>query len=306
MAFERREGAIPLRDESDLEWVPPSGHDVGVPRVELLWAVRRHWITALLPILVLGGMATAYGLNREPEYTATTRLVVGRVDAGTPTSALAGFTAATQALAETYSRMATGDAITRSVAARLDGSANTVKRNVRAAPVPNTPVFRVTGTGSTPEAAVRYSVLASEALTRRVRRQARSSPRGARLFRRYRAAALDKSIASERLDELEAALADPADITRARASLETASLRAEALRRSFVESTQNQTGTAEPQIVDRASSATSDRNSFLQLILFVAIASGALVGIGLAFARANRDARRLFDDRRLRAVPEAR
>ena len=49
------------------------------PPIGVLSAVRRHWIVATLPVILLVGAAVALGLERPPRYTATANLSVGRI-----------------------------------------------------------------------------------------------------------------------------------------------------------------------------------------------------------------------------------
>ena len=146
------------------------------PQVRISWALRRYWLTALLPLIVLVSAAVAVGLTRDPNYTAETKLTAGRVDSGTPSSALAGFTAASQSLAETYSRSVHSDQILRQVAEDTDTSPSVVSSKVTAAPIPNTPVFRVTAEASSPDLATKLSVACQRGLGRRSERERPDQP----------------------------------------------------------------------------------------------------------------------------------
>jgi hypothetical protein len=74
----------------------------GAP-VGVLGALRRHWIVASLPLILLVGVALALGLNRAPRFTATTNLTVGRIYVDNP-AGVAGVIEATRSLASVYSR----------------------------------------------------------------------------------------------------------------------------------------------------------------------------------------------------------
>src|SRR4051812_9451962 len=92
--------------------VPANGRDTELgpyaprphaPRISILRAARRHWVLVALPIVVFVALAAGIGLSREPTYTGAARLNIGRIDVSAP-GALSGFSAATQALASSYSR----------------------------------------------------------------------------------------------------------------------------------------------------------------------------------------------------------
>jgi capsular polysaccharide biosynthesis protein len=262
--------------------------------VRISWALRRYWVTALLPLVLFVAAAVFVGVTRKPNYTAETKLTAGRVDSGTPTSALAGFTTATQSLAETYSRSIHTDRILHKVAAATGTSPSLVSSSVTAAPIPNTPVFRVDGEASSPALATKLSVLASEALIRDVSRNVRVSRNSQELFSEYRAAVAQENLARERYQSDRLGGAGPRRVASARTDFKAASLRVDALRQSYLASSQNQTGTAVPQIIGRASGATSDRVRIMQILLFAAVVAGIAVGVALALYRGHREARRLL------------
>jgi capsular polysaccharide biosynthesis protein len=264
------------------------------PQVRISWALRRYWLTALLPLVLLVSAAVAVGLTRDPNYTAETKLTAGRVDSGTPTSALSGFTTAAQSLAETYSRSIHRDEISRQVAEATDTSPGLVKSRVTAAPIPNTPVFRVTAEANSPVLATKLSVLTSEALVEEVSDSVSASPQSEELFKEYKAALAQETVAQERYQGYKNGYASPHRLSAARANFKGASLRADALRESYLASNQNQSGTAVPEIIGRATGASSDRSRTLQVLLFVAIVAGIVVGTALALIRGHREARRLL------------
>jgi capsular polysaccharide biosynthesis protein len=264
------------------------------PQVRISWALRRYWLTALLPLVLLVSVAVAVGLTRDPNYTAETRLTAGRIDSGTPSSALAGFTSAAQALAETYSRSVHSDEILRKVAEDTGTSPSSVSSKVTAAPVPNTPVFRVSAEAGSPGLATKLSVLVSEALVDEVSENIQMSPQSEGLFKEYKAALAQETLAKERYQGYRDGVAPPHRLSAARANFEGASLRADALRESYLASNQNQSGTAVPEIIGRATGASSDRSRTLQILLFVAIVAGIVVGTALALIRGHREARRLL------------
>ena len=84
------------------------------PRVDLVAAVRRHPIVAAFPVVLLVVLAAIAAYNRPAVFTAETRLAVGRVDPSVP-GGLVGFTDATRALAERYSRSVRSEAVLQPV-----------------------------------------------------------------------------------------------------------------------------------------------------------------------------------------------
>ena len=88
------------------------------PPIGVLSAVRRHWIVATLPVILLVGAAVALGLERPPRYTATANLSVGRIYVDNP-AGVSGVLEATQSLAAVYSRAIRSTAVQTETARRF-------------------------------------------------------------------------------------------------------------------------------------------------------------------------------------------
>jgi uncharacterized protein involved in exopolysaccharide biosynthesis len=288
------------RTELDLERDHPVGAEpLLVPAVTLGAAARRHWWLVAVPVVVVLGIAFAAAYQRSPTYSADTRLGVGQLDTSAPAN-LAGFTSATQALAETYSRAIRGDAVVGAVARELRTNRDDVKRRSSAAPIPQTAVFRVTATGTSPEQAVRLANAASDALVAYTAREAASTPQSAGLLRAYRreSARLDRHRA--RIERLaERYRVQPTDANRrrlgpARALAAAVALRLKAVGLEYGASRHAPGSTALAYVIEHATGATSDRYRIMQLMLFVAGLAGLTIGLALALLRGKRAARRVF------------
>jgi capsular polysaccharide biosynthesis protein len=271
---------------------PHYGSRVGVGS-----AIRRHPVLAIAPVVVLVALACAALYARTPNYTADTRLAVGRLDASTPSS-LAGFTQATQTLAERYARSVRGDAIIDPAAAALDVRSSRIRDRISAAPIPETPVFRIRAEAETPEDAAVLANTVSESLVRHSERLATSGgPASGRLLQRYRRAALEFARLDEAMDDRRSEFeAFPGPITQdalaeARSEATVAKLRLSTLQTAYETSMQSAGSAALVEIVERAVKGRSDKSRVTQLLLFIAVVAGLAIGIALALLRANRSAR---------------
>jgi uncharacterized protein involved in exopolysaccharide biosynthesis len=268
-----------------------------VPTVTLGSAARRHAWLVVLPVVLLMGLALAAANERVPTYSAQTRLAVGRLDGSTPAS-VAGFATATQALAETYSREILSDAVVAPVARHLGITPAMVKRRVSAAPIPQTPVFRVTATGASPDQAVILANAVSESLAAHVARESASAPRSARLLRAYRKKRARLEARRAQVEQAQRRyFADETDANRAR--LGDARVRAAALElqlrglaANYAASGQTRGSTALVQVLEHADRASSDRYRVMQFLAFVAAVAGITIGLGLAQLRSRRATRR--------------
>ncbi|HEX5192361.1 MAG TPA: Wzz/FepE/Etk N-terminal domain-containing protein [Solirubrobacteraceae bacterium] len=119
-----------------------------VPARRGVWAAvaaRPFLVIATTLVFVLAG--ALYGVARTPKYSATTKLAVLHVNFGAP-GALAGFSTATAALADTYARAITANGVIKPLAARFHQSEQQITGELGAAAVPQTPIFTVTATTS--------------------------------------------------------------------------------------------------------------------------------------------------------------
>ncbi len=269
------------RDDERLFELPPSTDGRGrEPAMQptLAAAIRRRWRWALAPVVVLVALALFAGLVRTPTYTARTRLAVGGLSATNPAS-LTGFADAAQQLAQTYSRSVQGDGVVGDVARHMNADPEQVRSHLSAAPIPETPVFTLSGTADSQGGAIKLSTLASQALVAEVDRASQADP--ARLLDEYRTAELDRERLSNRVDALAATGGAP--LASAQAELAAAEAHSTALRSAYGASQEN--GTVPLQVIQRADQAGSDRLSRLQLLIFVALVFGLVLGMGLALFR---------------------
>jgi uncharacterized protein involved in exopolysaccharide biosynthesis len=255
-------------------------------RASLTDALRHYWLTALLPVLVLGGIALGAGLARTPNYSSEVKLAVGRVEASDPGS-LVGFSTASQALAETYSRSLLSNQVVEPVARALNMRPKSVRDDLTAASVPQTPIFRIDAKSESPESAERMSRLAASTMVRNANRESNQNPASSQLYAEYRRAAAARERASEAVRSATASGVSGA-LIGAKSDLSAASVRVEALRQSYIRSLQGQGAVALLDVVQPASAASSDRTRVLELLLFIGVVAGLLVGLSLALVRENR------------------
>lgn len=268
-----------------------------IPRVTTLTAARRHWFLVAFVTLAFTGAGLAAAILRKPVYTAETRLVVGRIDVTAP-GALGSFTLATQAIASQYSRSIDAEGVTRRVAPNSGLTPHEVAARVSATPIPESPVIKVFATGPDAAHAIRLANLATNALVSFTTELNRSNPDTSRLLGRYSKATHDEVVQRALLSRVRRKYdAKPTaavlqDLQTTEVSLRVAQLRSDTLRQAYDASTQSQAATSLVQILERASSAVSDRPRYLQFLGFLGFVAGLAVGLALATVRANRLVRR--------------
>lgn len=281
--------------ETDPRFAP----DRPMPRVSLGLAFRRHWVRALLPVVVLVAAAIAAGYARSPQYTSEARLGVGRVDASTPAS-LVGFQAVTQSLAATYSRSVQSDDVVNAVAAQLKVKPGYVRSHLSATPIPQSPVFRVIATASSAKRAEDLSNAVSDTFVQQTAATGENGPDSDQLLDDYRSAVryvtrlrVKAKVLQDRLTRNP--VPHNADrYAKERSKVIAASIRADALQNAYRNSLQTAGSSATVQIIQHARSAPNDRRRVLELLLFIAVVAGLAIGLALALLASSREMRRAF------------
>jgi capsular polysaccharide biosynthesis protein len=264
-------------------------------RISAWEAMKRHWVRAILPVVILVPIAIVIGLGRSPKYTSETHLIVGRLSITNP--GLAGFVTATQSLAAAYARAVTASAVTEPVGKELGITPKQVASRLEGSPIQLSPVFRVIAHGASAGQAVALANDTSNALISYVSSLNRENPDGPNLLKRFRAASkefssanLEMQSAQDNYDHSQTEgnrrALDAAVAVRAQAELEKNTFGVLYTGSEAGQSTASLVSTLNP-----ATTATSDRGSVTQMLVLVAIIAGLVIGLALATARARRGER---------------
>ena len=263
-----------------------------VPRIGVGAALRRYWLLALLPVVVLVPVVGIVAAKRTPRYSAEARLIVGRLNISTP-GAVAGFAQAAQDLASTYPLVIYADGVINRVARRLHMKPAAVRNGISATSVPDSSIVRVDATGNSASQAIDLANAASAALVSYLGSFNSNDPDVARLQK----ALLAANVAYERA----AALVVPANgqplnstVQHLKAHADTARTEVEGLTNAYQQTLLNEAVSSLLQPVSSAHGATSDKKSKLEIALLAALIAGAILGVALATLRANLVARRVL------------
>jgi hypothetical protein len=260
-------------------------------RIGVLTAVRRHWITALIPVVLFVGAAVALGLNRTPQYTATANLSVGAVFVSNP-AGISSVIQGTESLASVYSRVIGANDVVEDTRRRLAGRFVVDARQVSATPIPESPMIKVTAAAESEAEAVALANAASAALADYANRRDRTDDEATAISDRYERAAL---LYRERLYESRKRRAeydsDPTAenkraLDRAAAAADTALLHRDALLTSYQNAVQGTSSAPLLEVFREATAAYNDRYVRLQVLVFTGLVGGLLAGAALALMRA--------------------
>lgn len=269
-----------------------------LPSVGVGEAVRRYKLLTILPVIILVGLGLGYSLARTPTYSAESRQSIGRIDVNQP-GALAAFQSATQGLASSYSRAIVANSVTSRVSRRTGLPVGVVRDRLSASPVPQSPIFVVRAKGTSEKQAIALAKEGAAALRAYVFNLNTRNPNGGRLLKEFKRASLELARRQSDLSALRKADGDSptadqrSEISRAKARVSSASLRSDVAKQNYRTSQQSQANVSLLQNLTVPESATNDRFTRLQTILFVALAIGVLMGIALAVLRSNQIVRRV-------------
>jgi hypothetical protein len=257
-----------------------------VARLGLIESLRRHFLVALLPVVVFAAAAVALGLHRSPTYTSEARVNVGGLNLTQQT--LPGYTTAVQQLAVAYARSIDAAGIVTPVARQVGETPAQVAGSLSATPVQGSPVITIQATGASAAQAQRIADLGTDGLIAYALTLNRGDDVAGSLLGRYEQASTGFRKAEAALGNAKGARARNVAETR----VDTARLKMQTLGYLYQ---QSQVGQANGQLVQKlapADPATSDRRKVLKDYLAAALIAGLLAGAGLAVARGNAVARR--------------
>lgn len=255
-------------------------------------AIGRHKLLVVACAVVLAVLGAAAGAAGKSTYTAAASLQVGKVNPNSP--GFYGFVQSASDLAAAFSRAITAAPVLEAVHHRLGLSPDVAAAQISAEPIPNSPVFRVIASGPNAAAAVRLANVTSHALISYEGTANTYSPESRRLLHDYRAASLQLASAQTDLARATRAYAADHSVVR-RAELESAqagraaaSLRAQALASAYQLSAESADTTELVSLLSGAVTAESNHKSKIELLGFIGLLAGLVVGCALAVLREQR------------------
>lgn len=266
-----------------------------LPRIGPLESARRHWLLALLPLIVIVPVVAVVAASRRPTYSAEARLMVGRLNLSEP-GAIQGYAQAAQDLAATYPLVIDADGVIDPLARTFHMTRQQVISSISASEVPSSAIVRVDATAHSARLAVSLANAASGALVAYLSAQNRDDPDVARLYERMQAAELAYQKAKAALPTTTRTTTAPRPPTpaqqRALANAALAQAVLQAAIRNYQSTSQIATVSSLLEPVVSAHQATSDRTSKLVLATGIALLVALVLGIAAATLQANSVVRR--------------
>jgi capsular polysaccharide biosynthesis protein len=290
---ERPRPLVAARISQDVEPRSPDPHPLGPLRPS---AIR--WPIVVLFVLLFAAGGYYVSTTRSPEYSSTATINVGRTDVRV--QALPGYVQGAQALASSYSRVATSDEIVGPVAKRLGLTPGEVRSRLSATPISGSPIFDISATGPDARSAIALAAAATRQMRTFVTRTDNGDDSSNSLMNEYRAQARVSSTLQREITRIEAnirnGVGDPdtqrARLIRAQTDQQAAELRKQSLQSLYVDQIATDTSTAGIQVLSPATSATSDKDSMQQKLIAVGAIAGLVVGLAVAAMFGRRRPRR--------------
>ncbi len=259
-------------------------------------AVRRHWIVASLPPLLLVALAVGIAFQRPPTYAAQARLNAGPVNASP--QAIPGIAEASKSLAGTYARVVDAQAVIDPVSVRLKLEPGEVASRIEASPIPESSLILIEAKGPSSESAVALANATGDSLIRYAASLTRRNDDSPRLLEEFTqtSRSLQELVSTRRRLQAGATRAptraERAQLGRVEAEVEAVQLRLRTLSAVYQASQQGQASANLIQVLSPAIQADSDRIPVLQRLVLIALLAGIALGVALAVLRSRRPRRR--------------
>ncbi len=265
----------------------PAG-DATRPRVDALTAVLRYPLLLLIPVVILA--AAAYALVRQHPTTWTAEAqVLMQQPAPTSSAALPGVVQAELSLAPVYARELDFDPVVVPLAQHFHMAPGAVAADLSATPVPNSPIIRIDASARSSRTAIALANDAATKLSAFVSTQVQSTAGNSSLLLRYQqaSAAYESALTHERRMVAAHSARSPA-VVKAIAAADVAQLRQRVLASEYQSLTGQGPTSPGLGVFQRATAASSNQRSNLEIYLFAGVLAGLVIGVALATLAANR------------------
>jgi capsular polysaccharide biosynthesis protein len=246
-----------------------------VGRVGVLQAIRRYPLLFAAPMVALAVLGAVVGYARTPTYKSASELAVGQLNVSDP-AAVGSVVTATQSLAAVYSRMIGATEVRQDIAKRVKGKGVPVS----ATPVPGSPLIRIIASSHTASGAITTANASSDALLKYAEHYSSSSNDSSAVYARYKAASLRVTRQQILVNQLIRSRSTKA--AKAQSNLDALKLRRDALKFDYAASQQSARSNPVLRTFSRASSAPSDRASYVEILGLLGLVAGAALGAALA------------------------
>jgi uncharacterized protein involved in exopolysaccharide biosynthesis len=247
---------------------------------------RRKWLVIALGVLC-AAIGVGVGLAHKSTYTASSTLQIGKENPNSPS--FYGYVQSASALAAVYSRALTAEPVLAEIQHKLGITPDQAIERLSAEPIPNSPVFRAIATGPSERSAVALANVAAAALVSYESHNNYTSD-AAELYASYQTASEELARAKAHLANLASGRPKPEDppLISAQAAVFAAQAHSTALAAAYQQAITAQPSGSLVTPLAYAINATNDKRSKVELIGFVGLIGGLLIGGAIAVLREQR------------------
>lgn len=280
----------PMLDEPDQPtyrvFEPPSGF--------VMSAIRHNKLLIFLSAVVLAAAGVGYGLSRQRTYSASATLQVGQVNPNSP--GFYSYVQSAAALATAFSHAISAEPVLATVQHKLKLAPAQAVARLSAEPIPQSPIFRVVATGPTEAKATQLANTAANAIVSYESQTNSANPEAASLLHEYSEASLALEHAIAKLSELESSTRaqERGQTHSGRASVfapdkaarDTAQAKLKAIAAAYTAAVTSQAPRSGLlTLLAGATSASNDRHSKVEMLGFIGLLAGIVVGCAVAVLR---------------------
>ncbi|HSZ05247.1 MAG TPA: hypothetical protein VK778_08595 [Solirubrobacteraceae bacterium] len=258
------------------------------PEGFLAQAVARNKLLVLFAALAFAVAGAGVGASRNyssSAYSAAATLQVGQVNPNSP--GFYGYVQSSAALATAFSRAVTAEDVLSTVHERLSLTPAQASARLSAAPIPQSPAFRVIATGPTEAAAIRLANVAAASVISYVSEINSANPEATSLLREYRSASIELHQAVARVTRLKAnnTASETTQLT-AEADVSAAGVKVTALGSAYTAAISSQAPRSGlVTLIAGATTATNDKGSGIVLYGLIGLLVGIVLGCAGAVVR---------------------
>ncbi len=245
-------------------------------------AIARHKWTVCMIAVVLALIGAGYGLARHRTYTTSATLQVGQVNPNSP--GFYGYVQSAASLATAFSRAIDAEPVLNAVEHKLKLTTAQAAARLSSSPIPVSPAFRVIATGPSERAAVELANTASSAIIQYESQSNSTNPEAVLLLHEYQeaAVALRHAVAnSARLVHRKRISIDA--LAEAEGVQNAAGVKLRAIGVAYTNAITSQgPSSGLVSLIAGATTASSDRSSKIELLGFIGLLVGIVVGCAVA------------------------
>jgi uncharacterized protein involved in exopolysaccharide biosynthesis len=266
--------------------LPPHDPEEGPRRVfeplsgPVTGALADHKVLIAVVTLICTLAGIGFGYSRPIDYEASATIQVGQVNPNSP--GFYGYAQSASSLATAFARSITASEVLGKVQRKLGIPPERAATLLAAEPIPQSPAFRIIGSGPTSQAARQLTNVAATAVLAYETKANSGDPQAEKLLDAFRKATVALSKAKAKADAL-AQEGSSAGLVGAEANLKALEVKRDAISSAYKVTLETQAPREGlVSLISGASTASGNRSSHLQLYGLLGFLVGLLLGSGLA------------------------